>query len=126
MTKTKALRGVISEILLQAPGGVYHRAAGKTAVYPYKVYTLQRADLGDLARDDYDLCVDIWDRGPDPSRVEEIADTLSGLFNARNEPTDDVLPTFFGIVYTLWKILIKTWCIIKCTLTCRTTKDRRR
>lgn len=95
MTKTTALRGLVTRILRQLPGEVYHRIAPDTAVYPYMVYTLERVDLGDLSRDDYDLCVDIWDRGTDPKAVEEIADQLGDLLNAANDPQDEILPTFF-------------------------------
>lgn len=95
MTKTTALRGLVVELLGQLPGITYHRQAPDDAAYPYKVYTLERVDLADLSRDDYDLCVDIWDRGNDPKTVEEIADRLCDLLNAANVPRDDILPTFF-------------------------------
>ena len=62
---------------------------------PYKTFELSRALLGDLARDDIDLCVDVWDRHPDSKRADEIADAIEALFNAENLPQETILPTFF-------------------------------
>lgn len=95
MSKTADLRQLIVEQLKTVPGGVYHRLAPDDAAYPYKVFTLQRVALGDLSRDDYTLCVDIWDKSLDPKTAEQIADNLSDLFNAANLPRQRILPTFF-------------------------------
>lgn len=95
MSKIKSLRELIVEQLRRVPGGTYHRIAPNNAEYPYKVYTLQRFNLSDLSRTDYDLCVDVWDRGDDPQQAENIADALADAFNAANLPSEDILPTFF-------------------------------
>lgn len=95
MTHTTELRGLITEQLKRTPGKVYHRKAENDAEYPYKTYRLERLNLDDLSRDDYSLCVDIWDRAEDWKRIEEQADEISRLFNAVNLPQKTILPTFF-------------------------------
>lgn len=95
MSKTLALRGLISEKLQTVPGETYHRQASKEAAYPYKTYNLDGITYQDSTRDDYDLTVDIWDRSPDTKQVEEIADQIEALFNAANVPDPPIYPTFF-------------------------------
>lgn len=95
MSKTADLRKLIKSLLDQTEGKTYHRKAADDAVMPYKVYSLQRIGLGDPARDDNDLCVDLWGRDEDIKAVEEIADHLEDLFNTVNLPQDTILPTFF-------------------------------
>lgn len=95
MTKTQALRKVIAEILNTVEGTTYYWQSRDNAQYPFKVYTLQRVDLGDLARDDYDLCVDLYDRSADFKRADALADAIESAFNNVNHPDVDVLPTFF-------------------------------
>lgn len=94
MGKTEALRKLVREKLQTVQGETYHRSAPPSAAYPYKVYTLKSVTFTD-ARDDFDLCVDIWDRGSDPKVAEEIADQIEQLFQDANMPQDTILPTFF-------------------------------
>lgn len=95
MTQTTELRGLIAAQLSLTPGKVYHRQAAADAEYPYKTYSLERINLDDLSREDYSLCIDIWDRGSDWKRTEELTDQIGRLFNAANLPQDSILPTFF-------------------------------
>ena len=95
MTKTAALRTLITAQLNTTAGGTYYRYAPKDAAYPYKTFNLSRISLGDLARDDIDLCVDVWDHGSDTKAADRIADELEELFNAVNLPQETILPTFF-------------------------------
>lgn len=95
MSKTTALRGLISEQLKTVPGRTYHRQAVANATYPYKTYTLESINYQDSTRDDYSLVVDIWDRSPDQKTVEEIADQIEKLFNVANIPRSPIYPTFF-------------------------------
>ena len=94
-SKTLDLRRLIAEKLGTVTGGTYYRTAPNNAPYPYKVFSLDRVNLADLARDDIDLTVDVWDRGLDPKRVEQIADEIEELFNAANLPQESILPTIF-------------------------------
>lgn len=95
MSKTAALRKLIVSQLNTVSGGTYYLHAPDDAQYPYKTFELSRVALGDLARDDIDLCVDVWDRTSDPKRADEIADRIEELFNAANLPQEEILPTFF-------------------------------
>ena len=95
MGVTTELRKLIKAQLNALPGKTYYRQAEKDAVYPYKVFSLERITTSDLARLDYSLCVDLWDRSPDWKMVEGMSDDLTALFNAANLPQDSILPTFF-------------------------------
>ena len=93
MSKTAELRKLIREKMQTIQGVTYHREAPHDAAYPYKTFTLQSVTFTD-ARDDFDLCVDIWHRG-DWKVVEEIADEIEKLFQNTNLPQKTILPTFF-------------------------------
>ena len=93
MSKTADLRKLVKEQLQTIQGNTYHREAPNDAAFPYKTFTLQSVTFTD-ARDDFDLCVDIWHRG-DWKVVEEIADQIEELFQNTNLPQETILPTFF-------------------------------
>ena len=93
MSKTAELRKLVKEQLQTIQGETYHREASNDASFPYKTFTLQSVTFTD-ARDDFDLCVDIWHRG-DWKVVEEIADQIEELFRNTNLPQETILPTFF-------------------------------
>lgn len=93
MSKTAELRKLVKEQLQTIQGETYHREASNDAAFPYKTFTLQSVTFMD-ARDDFDLCVDIWHRG-DWKVVEEIADQIEELFRSTNLPQETILPTFF-------------------------------
>ena len=95
MSKTAELRKLITEQLNTVPGATYYRRARDNASYPYKTFALSRIALGDLSRDDHDLCIDIWDRSADPKTVDSIADSIEELLNAANLPQSTILPTFY-------------------------------
>lgn len=93
MSKTAALRKLVREILQTVQGETYHNTASSNATYPYKTFTLKSVSFTD-ARDDFDLCVDIWGRG-DWKIIEEIADQIEKLLTNSNLPQETILPTFF-------------------------------
>lgn len=95
MSKTAELRQLITAQLNTISGVTYYREAPDDAIYPYKTFELTTANLGDLNRDDIDLCVDIWDHNTNSKAVETIADAVENLFNAKNLPQTGILPTFF-------------------------------
>lgn len=95
MSKTADLRQLIRTQLNTITGESYYRHAPDDAVYPYKTFELSRSNFGDLARDDIDLCIDVWDHATNPKTVERIADSIEDLFNAKNLPQAHILPTFF-------------------------------
>lgn len=94
MGKTAELGKVVKAQLNTVPGGTYHKKAPADAAYPYKTFSVRGINFTD-ARSDYDLCVDIWDRGDDPKSAEEIADLLEDLLADANLPQETILPTFF-------------------------------
>ena len=93
MSKTSDLRKLVKEQLQTTQGETYHHEAPNDATYPYKTFTLKSVTFMD-ARDDFDLCVDIWHRG-DWKMVEEIADQIEKLFSNANLPYAHLFPTFF-------------------------------
>ena len=105
MSKTATLRKLIREQLQTVEGQTYHNEASEEAVYPYKTFTLKSVSFMD-ARDDFELCVDIWHRG-DWKDAEEIADQIEKLFQNANLPQSTILPTFSGRTDTIWKTRTK-------------------
>lgn len=95
MGKTQALRALIKAQLDTVSGGTYHKHAHRDATFPYKVFSISRVNLGDLSRDDFDVCIDIYDRAPDTKTVDQIGDDIEALFNDANLPQSTILPTFF-------------------------------
>ena len=95
MSKTAALRRLVTEQLQTTQGKTYHRNAPKGAAFPYKTYSLTSVAFQDSARDDFELEVDIWDRSDDYKRAEELADQVEELLNVANLPGGGILPTFF-------------------------------
>lgn len=95
MSKTAELRKLITRQLNTTAGKTCYLAAPDDADYPYKTFELSRFNLGDLARDDIDLCIDLWDKHTDTKRIDEIADQIEELFNAVNLPQETILPTIF-------------------------------
>lgn len=95
MSKTADLRKLIKTQLNTTDGKTYYLTAPDDAGYPYKTFELSRFDLGDLVRDDIDLCVDVWDKHTDTKHIDAIADQIEELFNAVNLPQETILPTIF-------------------------------
>ena len=93
MSKTLALRKLVREQLLTTPGETYHKEASEKATYPYKTFELKSVYFTE-ERDDFELCVDIWNRG-DWKVIEEVADQVEKLFRNANIPQSTILPTFF-------------------------------
>lgn len=93
MSKTVTLRRLIRTQLQTVAGETYHKSAPPNAAYPNKVYTLKSVSFTD-ARDDFDLCIDIWHRG-DVKVAEELADQIERLLNNANLPQETIFPTFF-------------------------------
>ena len=94
MSKTATLRKLIMTNLQTVQGGTYHRTAPKDAAFPYKTFELSSVAFVE-ARDDQELEVDIWDRGPDQKQIEEIADQIERLFSNATLPQPPIYTTFF-------------------------------
>lgn len=96
MSKTNSLRKIIQS-KINSVVSCYYRMADPGALYPHAVYDFENIDLGDINRDDLILIVDLWDKGSNTSRIEEMADQIEEIFNAANLPNEEVLPTFYRI-----------------------------
>ena len=96
MGKTNALKEIIQSKIISVVS-CYYRMADPETLFPHAVYDFENIDLGDINRDDLILIVDLWDKGNDTSRLEEMADQIEEIFNAANLPNEEVLPTFYRI-----------------------------
>lgn len=95
MSKTLELRKLIKSKLDTVIGTSCYKTAPTTVKPPYKVFSFENVDLGDINRDDSILDVDIYTQ--DETQADTIADSIEPLFNAVNLHTDKILPTFFRI-----------------------------
>jgi hypothetical protein len=95
MSKTLELRKLIMQKLNTTTGYTYYQTASKDTGFPYKVFSFENIDLGDINRDDLILEVNVYTK--DADQVDSIADTIEPLFNAVNSPTGKILPTFFRL-----------------------------
>lgn len=96
MSKTYELRKIIKTFLDTTLGKTYYEIASDSAIFPYKVYSFENIDLGDIERDDLILVIDIWGK-EDISEVELLADNIEKLFNNLNHPHGNSFPTFFRV-----------------------------
>lgn len=94
MSKTAALRKLVTEAMQPVQGQTYHKTAPKDAAYPYKTFTLSSVAFVE-ARDDQELEIDIWDRSPDQKQIEEIADQIEAIFKNATLPRPPIYPSFF-------------------------------
>lgn len=95
VSKTIELRKVITGLLKQSNVDVYYENAIDTATFPYIVYNLESVNFGNTGRDDIYLEVDVWDRNTSSTNVEIISDYIEEILNSLNNPTSNVLPTFY-------------------------------
>ncbi len=95
MSKTTDLKKLIVTQLGTITGGTYYRKAVDNAAFPYKVFSFRSVDLSDIARDDIMLTVDIYDMNTNQKTIESIADSIEALFNAKNLPQTNILPTIY-------------------------------
>ena len=95
MSKTLELRGIVMTQLNKSNGQSYYEIALDTAIYPYKVFTFDNIDLGDMVRDDLIMIVDVWSN--DAKEADLLADTLEDVLNGNNAPSGTSYPTFYRI-----------------------------
>ena len=93
--RTNDLKKLIQTKLKTVTSLVYHEIADEKALYPHIVFGFDRIDLEDLSRQDYVLVVDVWDKGNSTTRVDDLADSVENLLQAKNLPQENVLPTFY-------------------------------
>lgn len=94
---TNELRKLIQGKLKTVCDDVFYEIADDKMMYPHCVFSFRSIDTSDLAfaRKDFSCDIDIWDKGKDATRIEDLADQVEELFNAKNFPKDGILPTIF-------------------------------
>ena len=102
MSKTNELKKLVNSMLGEEAfvkkNGIkktYFEVADDEEIYPHLVFSFERINLGDLHRKDILLIVDIFDKSESSVLVENIADEVEDMFNAKNLPQEKILPTFF-------------------------------
>ena len=97
VTRTNDLKKLIQTKLKTLTTNVFFEQATDNALYPHIVFDFRTIDLGDLARQDYILEVDVWDKGTSTTKVDELSDKVEDLLQAKNLPQTNILPTFYKI-----------------------------
>ena len=95
--RTNDLKRLVQTKLKTVTAKVYHELADDDAIYPHIVFNFRRIDLGDLARQDYILEVDVWDKltsTNNTQQIDNLADSVEKLLQAENLPQENILPTF--------------------------------
>lgn len=94
-TRTNYLKELVQTKLKTLTSKVYYEVASSKSIYPHVVFSFDRIDLGDLARQDYILNIDVWDKQQDTEPIDSLCDNIENLLQAQNLPQDHVLPTFY-------------------------------
>ena len=97
---TNKLRALIDARLnsLKRPLGIKevgYRRASDQAMYPHVVWEILSASPTDMGREDYTIDFDVW--GKSEAKVFEIMDAIRHDLEFLNSPTNDILPTFYGV-----------------------------
>lgn len=102
MGRTNKLRKLVKSVLsdeyfIQTYGikGVWFEAADKEKMYPHITFQFDQINTGDLYRHDLSLIIDLYDKGTSTLVVEQMADDVEDMFNAKNLPQEGILPTFY-------------------------------
>ena len=93
--RTNELKELIQTKLKTVTTNVYFNQARDTAMYPHIVFYLKEIDLNDLSRQDYTLEVHVWTKGSSTTGIDDLADSVEDLLQAKNLPQDHILPTFY-------------------------------
>lgn len=70
-----------------------YRLASDQKLYPHVVWDITTTTPADMGREDYLLDFHVWDKA-EPT-VFTIMDAIKDLFMFRNDPTANILPTFY-------------------------------
>lgn len=92
---TNELKALVKSMLYTITEQTYNRKAPNDAMYPHIVFELATHDNLDLSRRDPVIEIHLWDKSEDTSTLDEMADNIESLFQDANEPTEDILPTFY-------------------------------
>lgn len=102
MGRTNKLRKLVKSVLsdehfVQTYGikGVWFEVADEEKMYPHITFQFDQINTGDLYRHDLSLIIDLYDKGTSALVVEQMADDVEDMFNAKNLPQEAILPTFY-------------------------------
>lgn len=102
MGRTNKLRKLVKSVLsdehfIQTYGikGVWFEVADEEKMYPHITFQFDQINTGDLYRHDLSLIIDLYDKGTSALVVEQMADDVEDMFNAKNLPQEAILPTFY-------------------------------
>ena len=95
MTKTNELKKLIKSLISRVVSTCGYKTVPDDKMYPHATFSFSNVNLGDLNRNDNIIDIDLWDKGNDTTRIDEIADNLEEIFNNQNIPQDSILPTFY-------------------------------
>ncbi len=102
MGRTNKLRKLVKLVLsnehfIQTYGvkGVWFEIADEENMYPHITFQFDQINTGDLYRHDLSLIIDLYDKGTSALVVEQMADDVEDMFNAKNLPQEAILPTFY-------------------------------
>ena len=70
-----------------------YRLASDQKLYPHVVWDITTTTPADMGREDYLLDFHVW--GKAEPTVFTIMDAIKDLFMFRNDPTENILPTFY-------------------------------
>lgn len=102
MNKTNELRKLVNSMLSEDAfvkendiKDVFFESADDKALFPHIVFSFDNVNLGDLHRKDISVVIDLYDKSESAFRIERIADEVEDMFNTKNLPQENILPTFF-------------------------------
>lgn len=102
MNRTNELKKLVNSMLSEKKfteenkiKDVFYENADDDAMFPHLVFVFDTVNLGDLHRKDKSIVIDIYDKSDSTFLVEKIADDIEDMFNAKNLPQENILPTFF-------------------------------
>lgn len=72
-----------------------YRRASDQKMYPHVVWNILTRDPLDMGRHDFLIEIDVW--GKEEAVVFNIIDAIVLMFQFSNDPTENILPTFFDV-----------------------------
>ena len=87
------LRKLIKSRLLSVCDKVYYRIAEDKNLYPHITFEIRQIRKIDEPKDEATIDIEIWTKSE--STANDMMDTVESIFNCRNDPQEDLLPTFF-------------------------------
>ena len=89
------IEGLLEDIKTQfSLSEVSYNHARDDKMYPHVTWEILSVNVSDFFRRDYTVDIDIYTYDDQPTALD-IGDAVEDLLNALNDPTNDILPTYF-------------------------------